>query len=870
MNTKLLKELGVSFVSEAGGVREFRLDANGLKVLLVENHSAPVVTTMVVYRVGSRNEAVGYTGSTHFLEHMMFKGTKDRNPADGRGIDDLLKPVGAAYNATTSYDRTNYYEAVPSEHLDLTLAIEADRMRNLVLTKEDRDSEMTVVRNEFERGENSPGGVMYKELMAVAFREHPYHHPVIGWRSDVEGVPMERMKEFYDTFYWPNNATVIIAGETSEDDALSLVVKRFGEIPSSPNPIPEVYTEEPAQEGERRFKVNRIGNDMPQVWMGFHTPAATHDDTYPLAVAAALLGGSGRRTSRLHKALIDSGLAVSAGTWSGENRDPGLFIVNATCAPGVAPEDVEKAILAEIEKLATKPAEDKELWLVKSANRKATTMQRDDSMKFANLLCGGEASADWTWIMNYDDRFDIVTPEQVQRSAAVYFTEKNRTIGYFLPEEAPAEVEKADPKKATFASRVKRHVLDNGLTVIAMATPGTGTASVVGSIRSGECFGDIAKSLVPEMTSYLLPMGSDELSKDDIAERLAEMGADLHFRTQTFETTAASSVVARDLTAYLSVLSSVIRTPKFDEVELDRVRKQFAAFIKQGSSNTERVASARLSQALYERGSAYFEKPSDELLAELPTIGRDDLVAFHAAHYSPKSMVITIVGDIDADKVVDLLPESLVNWQGPDAKEIALGGPAVANVGSECIAVPVPGKASVDIAIGLPAALKRSDEGFFAAQLANAALGRDTLSSRLGLVVREKNGLTYGIYSSFSDTSFGGAPWRITLTVNPENVEKALSLVNEVVADYAANGITEKELEDEKGRAYGEFMVSLRSTMGIARALARYELLGLDASVIDGLKEAYDAVSVEDVNSAIREYFDLSRAVTVIAGSVSK
>src|ERR671932_389520 len=240
---------GTSFVAESDGIREYRL-ANGLKVLLVANRVAPVVTFLVLYRVGSRNEAVGHTGSTHLLEHMLFKGTPTFNKERGTQIAATLQRIGADFNATTWYDRTNYFETVPSAALELAVRLEADRMRNSFIADEDRRSEMTVVRNELERGQNEPMLVLDESVYATAFREHPYHHPTIGWRADVENVPTARLKEFYDTFYHPNNATAVVVGDFDESHALALVNRYFGAHAATPDPIPEVYTEEPAQEGE--------------------------------------------------------------------------------------------------------------------------------------------------------------------------------------------------------------------------------------------------------------------------------------------------------------------------------------------------------------------------------------------------------------------------------------------------------------------------------------------------------------------------------------------------------------------------------------------------------------------------------------------
>ena len=230
------------FIKTSEGIDEFILSKNGLTVLLLEDHAAPVTTVMVTYHVGSRNEAIGYTGSTHLLEHLMFKGSKNYNKENGKAIWTELQSIGAQINATTWNDRTNYFEVVPSEYLEKAIAIEADRMRNAFLRDEDRQPEMTVVRNEFERGENSPFDVLDKNIWATAYQAHPYHHSTIGWRSDIENVSTERLKEFYNTYYWPNNATVTIIGDIEKGSALKHINKYFGQHTKSEHDIPEMYT----------------------------------------------------------------------------------------------------------------------------------------------------------------------------------------------------------------------------------------------------------------------------------------------------------------------------------------------------------------------------------------------------------------------------------------------------------------------------------------------------------------------------------------------------------------------------------------------------------------------------------------------------
>ena len=299
---------GFSKIKEMGGIEEYRLESNGLTVLLMEDNSAPVLTFMVTYKVGSRNEVTGTTGATHVLEHLMFKGTEKYNKENGGHIDAKLGNIGAMLNATTWLDRTNYYESIPSDYLELAVDIESDRMRNLLLRDEDRQAEMTVVRNEFERGENSPFQSLDKEIWAAAIIAHPYHHSTIGWRSDIENVPIEKLREFYDTFYWPNNATVTVIGDFQKDSALELIKKYYGQIPSSPYPIPEVYTTEPEQQGPRRVTLKRSGQ-IGVVGIAHKIPKGTSDETFSLLVLEKIL--SEGKSSRLYKALIDQNKAVN-------------------------------------------------------------------------------------------------------------------------------------------------------------------------------------------------------------------------------------------------------------------------------------------------------------------------------------------------------------------------------------------------------------------------------------------------------------------------------------------------------------------------------------------------------------------------------
>lgn len=423
------------FVKEKAGFREFRLSSNGLRVLMLPNRVAPVVTFAIVYHVGSRNEAVGFTGATHLLEHLMFKGTPEYNREKGTAIAAVLEAMGARFNATTWFDRTNYYETVPSDQLEAAVRIEASRLRGSLLRDSDRQPEMTVVRNEFERGENSPFQVLYKHSFATAFREHPYHHPTIGWRSDIEGVSTERLKEFYDVFYHPNNATALVIGDFDEEEALAILSRHFGPIPRSQRPIPSVYTVEPLQEGERRFVVRRVGQ-VAWVALSWRSVEARHPDTPALAIAGNVLGGG--VTSRLYQALVEKSLALSVTVVPWQLKDPALFSVFAPVRPGVEPAVVETAIREEIARFAREGVTEAEVEKARIQIEAEVIFDRDSTDQIAASLSEAIAVADWQWYADYPAAIRRVSVEDVQRIARTHFQDDGLTTGLFLPKEGAA------------------------------------------------------------------------------------------------------------------------------------------------------------------------------------------------------------------------------------------------------------------------------------------------------------------------------------------------------------------------------------------------------------------------------------------------
>ena len=417
-------------IKSSGGIEEYQLKSNGLKVLMLQDTSTPVATFMVTYHVGSRNEAIGYTGSTHLLEHLMFKGSRNYNKEKGTAIWDELQNIGAQINATTWNDRTNYFEVVPSQYLEKAISIEADRMRYSFLRDEDRQPEMTVVRNEYERGEISPFDVLDKNIWATAYQAHPYHHSTIGWRSDIENVSTERLKDFYNIYYWPNNATATVIGDFNVDSTLSLIEKYFGEHSKSEHEIPKVYTEEPQQEGPRRIVVKRTGQAGITA-VAHKTPHGLHNDIHAIHLLGKILCDG--KSSRLYQKIVDQGLATSLFMYDFPFKDNGLFITYAFLTPEVSNQKVEEIILDEYNDIINNGVDQEELNRAIAKTRATVAFSRDGSYAVASALNEAIAIGDWEFYTNFLDNIEAVSTENIQLAAKQYLVEDQSTVGWFIP-----------------------------------------------------------------------------------------------------------------------------------------------------------------------------------------------------------------------------------------------------------------------------------------------------------------------------------------------------------------------------------------------------------------------------------------------------
>lgn len=427
---------------------------NGLGVLLREVHTAPVVTFWAWYRVGSRNEVPGITGISHWVEHMLFKGT----PTLGKGeLSRLVNRHGGTWNGFTWKDFTAYFETLPAVHLDLGIRIESDRMVNTLFDPDEVESERTVIISEREGAENNPEYALYEEVEAAAYRVHSYRHAVIGYKSDLWAITRDDLVRHYRTYYVPNNAVIVAVGDFESEAVLERIRAAFEPIPPGP-PIPPVRSVEPPQEGERRVVLRRPGGAVPIVQMVFHAPAVSHPDFFPLLMLDGVLSGFkgpgvfggeaiGARSSRLYRALVEGQLTVDVGSAFRPSLDPTLFEIGATLRAGVAPERVEAAILSELRRIGEEPVGQDELDKVRKQARAQWVYAADGVSQQAVLLGSTEMVADGEFLARFWDRLMEVTPEAMRDVAARTFSDRNRTVGWYFPDPG-ASADTADGGRA--------------------------------------------------------------------------------------------------------------------------------------------------------------------------------------------------------------------------------------------------------------------------------------------------------------------------------------------------------------------------------------------------------------------------------------
>ncbi len=876
-------------VTTVEGISEYRLD-NGLRVLLMPDQSRPTTTINITYFVGSKHEGYGETGMAHLLEHMLFYGTPDH-----QDIKAEISERGGVANGTTWYERTNYFQTLPAgeENLEWAVRMEADRMVNSLIDEDDLASEMTVVRNEFEIGENNPFRILMQRVMAAAYEWHGYGRSTIGARADIENVPIGRLQAFYRKYYQPDNAILILSGNFEPESALDLIGGQFGAIPrperTGDMTLWPTYTREPVQDGERGVTVRRSGN-IRLMMAGYHVPAAAHEDFAAIQVLTHLLGDM--PSGRLYKALVDTELASQVGAFSLPLPEPSLLLMFARTSADQDLDEIREVLLATIDDLESSPPTSEEVRRAVNALQRQVETTLNDSGRVGIQLSEWAAAGDWRLMFLQRDRLDEVTVEDVIRVANTYLTRDNRTIGQFIPDSEPqrAEIPDApdletlladytgredraageafDPTPANIEDRVVRFELANGTRVALLpkATRGNRVHGQI-SMRLGSLESLSGLGNVPGTAASMLWRGTDHRSRQDIRDELDELQSNLNLGGDNVVTARIES--RRDtLDGVLELIEDMLKRPNFPERELAELTRQRLDALDEQRDEPGAVASRLLSRHYNVHPPEHpdYTPDFDESEARIRAVSRDDLVDFHHSHYGfGPGTTISFVGDFDADELREHLENRFGGWTTEIAFE-RIGGEHV-EIEPARLEAQLDDKASAVFIARQAFPMNDEHPDYPAIRLAGHLIGGGFLSSRLANRIRDDEGLSYAIGGGFSAHSIDErGNFQAFAMYAPENRDRLVEVMYEEFEKIIEEGFEADEFEAGR-RGWLQQMEIRRSNDGnLAGALSGNLYLDRDMFHEADFEDRVRGLTVEEVNDAVRRHFDPSRISYATAG----
>lgn len=876
-------------VASVEGITEYRLD-DGLRVLLFPDPSKPQITVNITYLVGSRHEGYGETGMAHLLEHLLFKGSVGHTD-----IPQELSERGANPNGTTSRDRTNYYEIFPAsdENLTWALDLEADRMVNSFVAAEDLESEMTVVRNEMEAGENNPLGILVDRVLSTAYLWHNYGNSTIGARADVENVPIERLQAFYRKYYQPDNAILVVAGNFDEELALDLVVEKFGSIPrperTGDDIIWPTYTEEPTQDGERSVDLRRVG-EAPIAMSAYHVPPGSHPDYAAVDVLAFVIGDT--PSGRLHESLVEAGLATQVASFAWQFREAAPLMSYAVLAPDGDVDTVLRTMTETVEGVVERPVTEEEVARAKASLLNDIRQAYNSSASIALQLSEWAAMGDWRLFFLYRDQIEALTAGDVNRVARAYIKPSNRTVGRFLPTDHPdraeipdvpdvtamvegytgretvAEGEAFDPSPANIDARTTTYTLPNGLEVGLIPKETRGDVAIV---RVRFHFGDeeslMGRGTAGGLAGSMLMRGTESRSRQEIQDELDRLQAQGGIGGGPTIATGQFQTVRGNVASVIRLIADIARHPAFPESEFDIVKAQTITSLEESSTEPQTLATLELSRHMepWEPGHPQYTETIDEAVTAVEGTTLDDARAFYEAFWGPQHGNIVLVGDFDEDEVRRVIEEAFGDWQSPhDYQRIATPfyDPDSVNVEIE-----TPDKANAFLYARQNLALRDTDPDYPALLMAGEMIGGGILNSRLSRRIRDQEGLSYAVQAVISGHPVDPAGQFVAVAIfAPENVERVETALIEELEKVLAEGFTEEEFQAARQGWLENRRLGRAQDGNLAGALSQKLYFGRTFEFDSELEDRVRALSLDDVNRATREWLDLSKLTIVKAG----
>ncbi len=885
------------------GVSKSVLD-NGLTVLTKEVHTAPVVSVQVWYKIGSRNEAPGVNGIAHQLEHMLFKGTTNRPIQFGR----LFSALGSDSNAFTSYDQTAYFGTVERNKLKALLTLEADRMQNALINAEQLTSEKRVVISELQGYENNPNYRLNRAVMRAAFPNSPYGLTVGGTKADVEKFTVEQVREYYRKYYSPDNATLVVVGDFETEPTLAAIAEIFGKVPDREktgerNQDSGVRSQE---SGVRRNSspTSSASSASPQsspivlkepgaaatLQVVYPLPDANHPDVPALDVMNYILTEG--RNSRLYQALVESGLASAADGGAANLIAGGWYELSATAAPGQELTKIDRVLQQTIANLQEKGATAAELNRAKEQVRSTIILNNRDISSQATQLGNDQTTAgDYRYTDRYLAALNKVSVADIKRVATTYLAPNKRTAGMFEPTQIagksapggagtgqtaesfnagppvdPAQVAKyLPPMNASttpaLAKLPEQFTLSNGLQVLLLPDPSTPTVTLSGYIKAGTEFDSAKQGGLASLTADNLMNGTKTKDALALAKALEDRGANLGFTASREGVLAAGYSLKTDLPVLIGTFADVMQNANFPSKELELERQRALTKLKLELDNPARVAQRKFQQTIYPANHPFHSFPTEN---SLKNISREDAIAFYQKHYRPDQTTLTLLGDFDPSSVRSLLEKQLVSWKDSGKPPTVAYPPAPLPEKVVRLNPIMPGKTQSITLMGYKG-IDRKDPRYYSALVLNQILGGDTLSSRLGSEIRDRLGLTYGIYSTFQAGMHPG-PFLIRMQTAPEDASRAVASTRNVLQQIHKQGVGEAEVQAAKRSLTSNYTVSLANPDELASTILMNAVYGLGEAELRSFPQKIQSVTLAGVNLAAKELLQPDNLAVVTAG----
>ncbi len=873
------------------GVSEYTLQ-NGLRVLLAPDDSKPSTTVNMTYLVGSRNENYGQTGMAHLLEHMLFRGT----PTLHNALAEFSRR-GLRANGSTSSDRTNFFAsfAADPDTLSWFLGWQADAMVNSLIAKSDLDSEMTVVRNEMENGENNPFQVLMQKMQATAYQWHNYGHSTIGARSDVENVDVRQLKAFYKEYYQPDNAVLIVSGKFDPAATLQTIARVFDKIPRPTRSLPAEYTVEPVQDGEREVTLRRSGGS-PLIAALFHVPAAASADFIPISLGVAML--SDTPSGRLYHALVDSKLSTGVFALTAGLKQPGYVLFGAELDPGMDQPKALQVLNDTLGSLSKKPFTQAELNRIRSKWLTDWQQTYADPQSLAGALSEAAAEGDWRLFFLQRDRVGNATLAQVQQETQAYLVRSNRTNGLYIPtdklvraptpektnlpalfkdykgREAPKATAEFDPSPSHIDDSTQRTplVLPNGVVKLALLPKPTRGGRVEAKLLIQ--FGNVdelkGRRAVASAVAALLNRGTDKLSRQDIQDKLDALQASVNFDGAGSAVAVGMSTTRDHLPALVELVLDIVRNASFPAKELADYQLEVATAIKNAMSEPSALASRTLARHTdpWPSDDIRYTPTFTEALGRVAALKRQDLLSFHQKFYGAGNIEFAAVGAFDAQAVKAALTRGIDGWKKAPAYTRIPDPYRVVN--AKTFNINTPDKANAFFLATLPVSIQDTDPRFPALYLANYLLG-GSQTSRLWNRIRVKDGLSYDVRSMLNVSAYEpSGDWSIYAIQAPQNSQRLETAIHEELARALKKGFSAKEVQEGIHSVLNYRKLARAQDGVLAGAWIGYLEQNRTFEWSAQMDKKLTSLTADEVNAALRDVLKPADFSTAVAGDEAK